>query len=130
VEEIRKRRIKKKKFTEDESRLISFYQKKIIKAEETISKCEDILYELQHEWQEYIYNNFVYTPRERHLFGRRDCRNVHRGAVQLIDFLYLIKVKIIMIYWAYKLGLKYKELHGVWLALDVMIKRKNEVKIS
>ena len=83
MDEVRKRRIKKKKFTDEENRLISFYQKKIIKAEELITECEDVLYELQHEWQEYIYNNFVYTPRERHLHSRRDCKNMHRGAVLL-----------------------------------------------
>lgn len=41
-------------------------------------------------------------------------------------FLYLIYVEIIMIYWAYKLGLKYRDLKGVWLALEAMSKKNNK----
>ena len=38
-----------------------------------------------------------------------------------MKYLYSLKVKIICTIWAYKLGLKYKELHGIYLALNQMI---------
>lgn len=81
--EIRKRRIKKKKFTEEEIKLISFYEEKIIKAEELISEWKDVIDELTHEWQEYIYNNIVFAASQYEWLNRRDCKNVHRRAVLL-----------------------------------------------
>lgn len=39
-------------------------------------------------------------------------------------FLYLIYAKIVCAFWSYKLGLKYRDLKGVWLALEQMIKLK------
>jgi len=32
--------------------------------------------------------------------------------------------RIYIIFWSWKLGLKYSDLHGIWLALDVMINKK------
>lgn len=35
-----------------------------------------------------------------------------------------IILKIRIMYWAWKLGLKYSDLHGVWLALEAMANKK------
>lgn len=45
------------------------------------------------------------------------------------NLFYIIKIKIICIFWAYKLGLKYKELNGIFLALNVMLKRAGQQQI-
>lgn len=43
-------------------------------------------------------------------------------------FFYLIYVKIICIFAAYKLGLSFKELNGIFLALNKMKKKLNGKK--
>jgi hypothetical protein len=41
-----------------------------------------------------------------------------------MKYIYLLYVKIICIFWAYKLGLKYRELRVIFLALEIMIQKK------
>ena len=42
--------------------------------------------------------------------------------------IYLIYVKIVCTFYAHKLGLKFTELYGIYLALDEMVKNKYDGK--
>lgn len=83
MKEIRKRRVLKKELTDKEIKLIAYFEERISRVKKLISEWKEAIDDLKHEWQEYTYDNFVYTPNERQNYTRRDCQNVHGRAMQL-----------------------------------------------